>query len=466
VPQVTVGPVIGKVGHNTARVLIEIDANATVVCTASSPEGQQVKQSLAIKQNRPAAFQLNGLKEQTRYDVRFEGVDNDRRGRLKTLAASPTRMNIGAVSCNFTIRRADTNLWVDLRDRYVNTGELDLLLHVGDQVYGDNAFHEAQAILSDLHVPAAARDDCVRELYRRLYRLTWNDPATQAVLANVPNLMIWDDHEIRDDWGSLEADKDPDSLEHKIGTLARQVFQEYQRQLWYDGTGSNGAETGLECHFHRWGPVGVICLDQRGGRSFTVDPTRPYLGAAQWKALEELLAPDGTFSAVRALIVVTPIPLVYLSPTLVKLGNHFMDDLMDHWCYGPHRKEQIELIRLLRYWKERGAGEKEVLVVGGDVHIGGQADIKHRGKIILKQLITSTITNTPPSSFEFHGLRLLLEAHQQLGHSYSCEHHDLTNLRNFGVILVRIPEQGTPLMEGSLVEAVPKAKMAASGTGG
>ena len=47
--------------------------------------------------------------------------------------------------------------------------------------------------------------------------------------------MIWDDHEIRDDWGSRDERQDP-GARRTIGRIARRVYREYQRQLWTDET--------------------------------------------------------------------------------------------------------------------------------------------------------------------------------------------------------------------------------------
>jgi hypothetical protein len=37
-------------------------------------------------------------------------------------------------------------------------------------------------------------------MFRAKYRETWRHPSTALVLAHVPNLMIYDDHEVRDNW--------------------------------------------------------------------------------------------------------------------------------------------------------------------------------------------------------------------------------------------------------------------------
>lgn len=80
-----------------------------------------------------------------------------------------------------------------------------LLLHCGDQVwffhkindyqiYADDAFQEAKRRLEKDEIT----EDEIEELYRDCYRRTWNHPPLRKILSRVPNLMILDDHEVRD----------------------------------------------------------------------------------------------------------------------------------------------------------------------------------------------------------------------------------------------------------------------------
>ena len=449
---IVVGPVIGKVTDKMARVAIEVDSAAAVTCIVTDGAGAPVKVKQQLEGGRFKAFELTGLKAETGYDVSFQGAAGPVAGKFRTMAKAPVKMNIGAVSCNFTIRRGDTDLWEDLRDRYVDRGKLSLLLHVGDQIYGDNAFQEAMAILGGRPAGTAAQQAQILELYRRLYRMTWRHPPTREVLARVPNLMIWDDHEIRDDWGSKKTDYDPNSPEYHVGTLARQAFREYQRQLWDDPV--SPPADGLEDHAHAWGQVGVLLVDQRGGRTFERDPAQPYLSQRQWDRISGHFKKGGELAAVRALVVVTTVPLVYLGDSITNGGEHFIDDLGDHWAYGAHRSEQIKMLRMLRYWKYDGIKRKEkreLLVVGGDVHIGCQTDIEHDGKTVFKQLITSPITNKPPGWFAYTGLKGALEAEESLSGRYTFEHHNYTRHRNYGIIMVRVRSAGkTPKVIGGL----------------
>src|SRR6202034_4127538 len=96
--------------------------------------------------------------------------------------------------------------------------EIDYLLHIGDQIYADEkrtpeeermekkyqmVFRTGVDMLAG--IPVDQWPLCsvhIKELYRQLYRETWSHPPTAYVLANCPSLMIYDDHDFRDDWGN------------------------------------------------------------------------------------------------------------------------------------------------------------------------------------------------------------------------------------------------------------------------
>jgi hypothetical protein len=80
------------------------------------------------------------------------------------------------------------------------------------------------------------------------------------------------------------------------------------------------------------------------------------------------------------------------------------------------------------------------------------ANVQVTCNAIFRQLITSPITNVPPKLFAFFGLLLLTEAEEKLTGTYSYEHHDFTNKRNYGIILVRVPPNGLPRVDGTLVK--------------
>lgn len=453
---VTLGPVIGEVTTDTARILVECDRDVDVTCVASDSSGHVVRVPATCTKNRPTVFKLAGLQAETTYAVTFEGADCPVVGAFTTYPPTIVGMNVAAVSCNFTIHRQETDLWGQLRDHYIIPRLLDLLLHVGDQIYGDDAFQEAIHLLNGRTRGTKRQEEQILELYRTRYRWSWGFPATRAVMAGVPNLTIWDDHEIRDDWGSLATDRIPETAEYYVGTLARRVYREYQRALWEDvDPDVDPAPDAPEDHLHVWDRFGVLFVDQRGARSFGYDPRRPYLGTAQWNRITGALARGGSLDQVQALLVITSVPLAYLGGGVTTIGQELMNDLLDHWAYAPHQKEQLEFLRALREWKAAGNGLRELLVIGGDVHVGCRTEVRHFDQPIFQQLITSPITNKPPSWAEFQGLSALLEPEHRLGESYAFRHSGLTRQRNFGMVIVRVPvDTGAPRIDPSLVIAV------------
>ncbi len=80
----------------------------------------------------------------------------------------------------------------------------DLLLFLGDQVYADETTDEMRDFIEsrrDIDQPPWTELKDYEE-YAHLYRLAWSDPAIRWLLSTVPSAMIFDDHDIRDDWNT------------------------------------------------------------------------------------------------------------------------------------------------------------------------------------------------------------------------------------------------------------------------
>lgn len=166
--KITLGPIIGKVTETTARLLIEVDEDVEITCEATSANGSAVTQTVNFISDRASAFQFDNLLPGTRYAITFKGVSADYpRGRIRTFSPNTDRLNVAAVSCNFLGRRGRNDLWADLRDRYVMPGDVDLVLHVGDQIYGDSAFARALRIINDKEFKTKKRqDEAILDAYR------------------------------------------------------------------------------------------------------------------------------------------------------------------------------------------------------------------------------------------------------------------------------------------------------------
>ncbi|MCX4909110.1 alkaline phosphatase D family protein [Streptomyces sp. NBC_00878] len=83
----------------------------------------------------------------------------------------------------------------------------DVLLLLGDQVYADEVSSATRHWLEarrGLHEPPGAEVADYEE-YTHLYYESWLDPEIRWLLSTVPSCMIFDDHDVIDDWNTSEA---------------------------------------------------------------------------------------------------------------------------------------------------------------------------------------------------------------------------------------------------------------------
>jgi phosphodiesterase/alkaline phosphatase D-like protein len=83
----------------------------------------------------------------------------------------------------------------------------DVLLLLGDQVYADEVSDATRQWLAARRDLAEPPGDQVAdyEEYTRLYYESWLDPEVRWLLSTVPSLMIFDDHDVIDDWNTSAA---------------------------------------------------------------------------------------------------------------------------------------------------------------------------------------------------------------------------------------------------------------------
>ncbi len=86
----------------------------------------------------------------------------------------------------------------------------DLVLFLGDQVYADETSDQMQEFIAarrDIHEPPGEELKDFEE-YTYLYCLAWSDPANRWLLSTLSSAMIFDDHDIRDDWNTSATERE------------------------------------------------------------------------------------------------------------------------------------------------------------------------------------------------------------------------------------------------------------------
>ncbi len=239
----------------------------------------------------------------------------------------------------------------------VQRREVDLIVHAGDQVYADGD-------------PAGWRPEEGRTAaYRRHYVNTWSHADVASVMSNCPNVMMWDDHEIYDGWGS--NDNDATEAARARYKCAEQAFREFQVTL-------NPTEALSDTGFGwvgKYGDVAIIGVDSRSQRNWA---TGNVLGKRQLDGLE-LKLNELAGLGLKHLFVVLGTPVVYI-PLIAaeKLAATFspggLDDIRDGWTASKNRDEcRRFLMSLLNFAAH--SPKTMVTLMGGDIHVGTLATI-------------------------------------------------------------------------------------------
>ena len=83
----------------------------------------------------------------------------------------------------------------------------DALFLLGDQIYADEVSEGALKFIRSRRDTSEGPGEQVADFeeYTRLYWDAWRDPVTRWLLSTVPSAMIFDDHDVNDDWNISEA---------------------------------------------------------------------------------------------------------------------------------------------------------------------------------------------------------------------------------------------------------------------
>lgn len=300
-------------------------------------------------------------------------------------------------------------------------GPYHLLLLGGDQVYSDALWQDTRCpdimAWSELSRDArrkapwtAALQTQVTAFFEDLYLTRWAQPEVAQALAGLPSVMMWDDHDIFDGWGSYPAEDHDCPVYQGVFAVAKKYFALFQRHS-APGTPPPCTLPGQPAFSagYRVGSLGVLALDMRSERT----PERKNgrnLQSAQvmsedsWSAAYKWLDAQ---TGMKHLVLMSSIPVVHPSFELLEkmLGvlpgqQELEDDLRDHWTCAAHRAERLRLVhRLFKFSKDASC---RVSLVSGDVHVAAVGvlestrDPVDTNAQVINQLTSSGIVHPAP----------------------------------------------------------------------
>lgn len=233
---------------------------------------------------------------------------------------------------------------------------------MGDQIYVDadaeedieeslSLFHGSRSEISSVDL---RRSEYNQRLLADIYRFHFSVPPLADAMSRLPVAMVWDDHEIRDGWGSQGDEDDP--LWQQYFRDAQAVYGSYQLAR------NPQTETGKLVEFD-WGTrTHVFMLDQRTHKT-TERMMRPQ-DYVQLKTWFDRHASDEP----QLFVLVSPIPLSSwtLGDILVgATGAGVSDDLRDRLDEHPSDQQQL-MDTLVDYFSTHT--RDRLLVLSGDLH--------------------------------------------------------------------------------------------------
>jgi hypothetical protein len=332
----------------------------------------------------------------------------------------------------------------------------DALVLLGDQVYADELTEHTKSLLHlrrDRHAGEKSPDDQVADFeeYTRLYYESWRDPQVRWLLSTIPSSMIFDDHEMIDDWNTSAAWRATASQEpwwkgritgglvsywvyQHLGNLSPQELDGNETWQAIQGMSADDDVRDAEpllrqmaeladaepatirwSYVRHWGDSRLIMVDSRAGRVLEEQHRRmldedefAWVEAAMRRAVDE---------GVEHLIVGTSLPwllphaihnLERWNETLnMRHHGHWRGRLaekvrqgadLEHWAAFGHSFERLGAALTAVARGEHGRAPATAMVLSGDVHHAYAAELVRpeglEGRV--HQLTVSPLHNQAP----------------------------------------------------------------------
>ncbi len=343
----------------------------------------------------------------------------------------------------------------------------DLVLFLGDQVYADETSDAMRDFISakrDIEEsPGTELADY--DEYAHLYQLAWTDPVNRWLLSTLPSAMIFDDHDVRDDWNTsaqwrrkMEA---TDWWHGRIvsGLASYWVYQHLgnltgeeraEDEIWQRVTDHDGEDeldltevldafaerVDQQPETYRWsfarrlGEVRLVVVDSRAARVLG-DEQRSMLDDEEMQWLDRKLQGDCEHLLVgTSLPFLLPEPLHHVEafdealaagvwgPRGARIGERIRQGVdLEHWgAFQQGFRDVAEMILSVSRG-ERGRPPSTVTFLSGDVHHSYVARVReHEGHSTLLQLVCSPIRNPLPRVVRFATAAMAYGLARPIGH--------------------------------------------------
>lgn len=342
--------------------------------------------------NHTVKARVGGLKAHEQYYYRFSSKTADSAvGRFQTAlpADSKEKVKFAFFSCQ------------DYTHGYYNAldvmadGDYDFVVCLGDYIYSE-AYHSVKGgtgVRDDrIGRENPQNPDIVREAvtladYRAKYQLYRSDPLLRAVHSKFPVVMLWDDHEVQDNYAGKPADGGLPPGKH-----FSQARKKAARRAFFENMPAFADGQRLYRKLSFGSLVDLVITDQRTYRDnqpcddavvapcADYDQPRDFLGRAQMNWVKSTLSA----SKARWKVMANEVTIM---PTRVTNGANYT---YDNWLGYPQEREEL-LTHI------RDAKINDVVFVTGDIHTFIAGDVRTgdgaTGDTVATELVGGSITS-------------------------------------------------------------------------
>ena len=280
------------------------------------------------------------------------------------------------VSCDLLEADTKHSLWNKIMDEIIPNNRT-AIMHLGDQAYMDPVFNQCKKIIVDSELKSEAKSKLTNEIqvnrlclnaYGDRYCATWKPHS--KLLANVSNYYIWDDHEIAND---IKLDDIIDSTVKRISEIAVESYNMYQQSFHVNKTFIINDYCWYK-YINEKNPTMMLAIE-RTSREVTLQ-----------EIFDAIIELNKTKTFNRLILCFSSAPIPQPHDGCGKIYEH-LKGLNKFW--DP--KKLVTLYSWLFNWMGE---DKEVVIVGGDVHFGVHGYVT-KNTLKIPVLIASPITNQP-----------------------------------------------------------------------
>ena len=381
-PRIDYGVSAGLAGPRRAIVWAHVDRPARMIVeyatTPTFSRPRRVRGTVATQDTGlTARAEIDGLadNQDVFYRVRFEDANNARfisepeLGHVRAAPApgQPVRIawsaDVSGQGWGIDRSRGGMRLFKTMLDT-----DPDLFVHVGDTIYADGPLREEVplddgTVWRNLVTPAKSKVAETLDEYRGNHLYNRLDAHYRRFAAEVGQVVMWDDHEVRDNWFHEQVlpDQSP-YTEKRVAVLAARARQAFLES--YPVTMARRADAAIYRSISVGPSVEVFALDMRSYRSANNDNLQTVAGAdtnllgnrqVRWLA-DALARSRATWK-----IVASDMPLGIV--VAHQPGRHEAVANADN---GAARGRELEIAGLLRVLRQRRVNN--VVWITGDVH--------------------------------------------------------------------------------------------------